>query len=340
MVVYNGARYLGQAVDSVLSQTLTDFRFIIVDDASTDDTPGILAEAAAKDDRIQIITNLKNVGPYPSANIGLREVTAPLVARLDSDDICAPERLAEQVSFLHSHPEHLLVGSSFRCIDAEGKVLFERSKPLDDFAVRWIARFGIPMTHPAICFRTKLKNGEPVLYNESFAVAQDYDLIVKLLTHGKAAVLGALHVDYRMHDLNISTTRRELQRRTLRSVAQSHLEHSLPAPLVEQLSDFLDVYQRQNAATAENLTKTIGAFRAMLTLDIKAEPERKRWFMRQSAGLLSEAFLISAVSQRSPGLLVAFLWKARAWLPALIARYFEYKGWMPAAFRVDPNELF
>ena len=71
MTVYNGERYLREAIDSVLAQSVADFEFLIVDDASTDRTPEMLAEKAQRDSRIRVVRNNSNLGPYPSLNRAL-----------------------------------------------------------------------------------------------------------------------------------------------------------------------------------------------------------------------------------------------------------------------------
>ena len=98
MAVYNGERYLAEAIESVLSQTFEDFEFIIVDDASTDDSFDIAA--SYDDSRIKIIRNEKNIRLQKSLNRGLELVGGEYVARMDADDISLPERFEKQVKFL------------------------------------------------------------------------------------------------------------------------------------------------------------------------------------------------------------------------------------------------
>src|SRR6266446_6576122 len=100
MAVRNGEQYVSEAIESVLAQSVTDFEFLIVDDASTDGTPRILSEYQRRDSRICVWHNQSNLGPYPSANRALMRARGRFVARHDGDDISPPERFAIQLAAL------------------------------------------------------------------------------------------------------------------------------------------------------------------------------------------------------------------------------------------------
>jgi glycosyltransferase involved in cell wall biosynthesis len=109
MSVYNGERFLAEAIESVLGQTFADLEFLIVDDGSTDGSRAMIEAYAAKDARIRPILR-ENRGLIASLNQMLDEARAPLVARMDADDVCLPERLAQQVAFLDAHPDYGVLG--------------------------------------------------------------------------------------------------------------------------------------------------------------------------------------------------------------------------------------
>src|SRR4051812_47715917 len=110
MPVYNGAAYLAEAVRSMLGQTFEDYEFVIVDDGSTDRTPRILAEFERQDRRIRVISRA-NTGIVGALNDGIAAAEAPLVARMDADDVSTPQRLHRQVAYLLDHPEVVVLGS-------------------------------------------------------------------------------------------------------------------------------------------------------------------------------------------------------------------------------------
>ena len=120
MCVHNGERYLYEALESVLNQTFEDFEFIIVDDASADNTPAILKEYAAQDGRIRLMRNAHNLGLTRSLNKALRLAKGEYIARQDADDISLPQRLEKQVEFLNSNSRTAVVGSWTEVIDEYG----------------------------------------------------------------------------------------------------------------------------------------------------------------------------------------------------------------------------
>lgn len=109
MSVYNAERYLADALMSILGQSFTDFEFLILDDGSHDNSLSIIKQYAAQDERIVIISR-ENKGLIVSLNEMLAMARAPLIARMDADDISLPHRFAEQLAFLNDHPDHGVVG--------------------------------------------------------------------------------------------------------------------------------------------------------------------------------------------------------------------------------------
>src|SRR5262249_45608253 len=102
MSVHNGARWVREAVTSVLTQTLADLELIVIDDGSTDATPEVLE--SIRDPRLRVERRARQ-GLTLALNRALELARAPLLARLDADDVAAPERLARQARFLEAHPE-------------------------------------------------------------------------------------------------------------------------------------------------------------------------------------------------------------------------------------------
>ena len=117
MSVHNGARYLRQAVDSILAQSFRDFEFVIVDDGSDDETGDILSSYG--DERIRVI-RLSRVGLPAALNAGLRACRGDLIARMDSDDIARHDRLEVEVARMSADPALDIVCSDAVIIDAEG----------------------------------------------------------------------------------------------------------------------------------------------------------------------------------------------------------------------------
>src|SRR5215217_4825109 len=121
MPVYNAMPYLDIAVESILGQTFGDFEFVILDDASTDGSRQRLREWAGRDSRIRLLEEKRNLGPALSSQRVACAARAPIVARMDADDVSYPGRLAEQLDVLDSFPAVGVVGGLYDTIDASGR---------------------------------------------------------------------------------------------------------------------------------------------------------------------------------------------------------------------------
>jgi len=115
MSVFNGERYLREAIDSILQQTFVDFEFIIIDDGSTDSSASIMSSYA--DRRIRVIRQ-KNRGLSAALNVGLKAAEGRYIARMDADDVSLPHRFGRQYLFLETHPQCVAVGSNAIIIDS------------------------------------------------------------------------------------------------------------------------------------------------------------------------------------------------------------------------------
>lgn len=123
MPVHNALPYLDAAVESILHQTFGDFEFVILDDASTDGSNGRLRHWASRDQRIRLLEEKHNLGPARSSERVARAATAPIVARMDADDISYPQRLADQLEVLDRYPGVGVVGGLFDIIDPTGRIV-------------------------------------------------------------------------------------------------------------------------------------------------------------------------------------------------------------------------
>jgi glycosyltransferase involved in cell wall biosynthesis len=337
MAAHNAERHLREAVDSILGQTLGDFEFIIVDDASSDGTPAILADYARRDARIRLLRNETNLGPYPTGNRGLEIARAPIIARMDADDISAPERLEREVAFLDANPDHLLVTTSYRAIDDAGRTVYVKVKPADDFAVRWLSRFRMCLEHPSACFRARFPDGSPVRYDEDFHVGQDSELFARLTAAGKAAVLRDVLFHYRRHPANLSNTRRREQKTNNLRVALQVQQRDLPAHLAGSLTELLGCYLLGEPATPRIVRDGVRALDRMLAHDIAANPGARVWLRRQSAEVLADAILRQGRGFGDPRVVAAFIVHARRYLWPLICRVLENKGFLPRWLESFPD---
>ncbi len=124
MPVYNAMPFLPQAIESILAQDFPDFEFVIGDDASSDGSRDCLAGYARRDARIRVVHGRERRGSAGSSDWVAREARAPLVARMDADDVAVPTRLGREARALAAHPAAVLVGSLYGAIDRHGHRLF------------------------------------------------------------------------------------------------------------------------------------------------------------------------------------------------------------------------
>lgn len=204
MSVYNGEDYLNEGVESILSQSFSDFEFIIIDDASTDNSFSLLQDFSKKDDRIKLFKKDKNIGLkgfVENLNIGLRNSKGKYIARMDQDDIAQKERFQLQIDFLENNPSIFLVGSSLDIIN-EDSVKVGYKKALTDFsAIQSRMNIDNAIFHPAIVFR----NEPNLFYRDKFFACEDFDFHLRLITDNKIIEnLEAPLLSYRVLSTSIS----------------------------------------------------------------------------------------------------------------------------------------
>jgi len=151
---HNRAQYLGKAVKSVLSQTYKNIELIIVNDASTDGTSGILPGFSKEDERVIIVTNHVNLGYERSLNKGVEGARGKYIARIDDDDSWSdPQKLEKQVEFLENNKDHVLVGGGAIWIDKGGKEIFKYILPQEDEEIRKKILLNNCFVHSSVVFR-------------------------------------------------------------------------------------------------------------------------------------------------------------------------------------------
>jgi glycosyltransferase involved in cell wall biosynthesis len=203
MGVWNGAPRVGEAVASVLGQTMGDLELIVVDDGSTDATPALLG--SFRDPRLHVIRQGRGGLTRALCAAGAL-ARAPLLARLDADDVALPERLARQRAFLESHPEVGLLGTGAREVDAAGRELGIVRPPPDDAAIRCALIRGNPFVHSSVMMR-RTAVAAAGGYDPGFPVAQDYDLWMRMSRVTRMANLPEPLVVRRILPGRISATR-------------------------------------------------------------------------------------------------------------------------------------
>lgn len=231
MPVYNGEKYLEKAVESILSQTFRDFRFLIIDDGSSDGTPELLRFFQSSDSRIEVVRNESNMGLTRSLNKGLRISRGEFIARMDCDDVSLPGRFEAQVSFLKSNREAAMVGAAWKEMDATLERTLRVMRPPTQY--RRIRRD--ILSHNLFCHSAVMIRRLPLVeiggYNERDTYSQDYDLWLRLIASYQAANLGEIHHLRRIHGENLSARNIKQQLRTMARSQKRYIQTSCMAPV-------------------------------------------------------------------------------------------------------------
>jgi len=220
MPVYNCQRHLAAALESVLAQTFHDFELIVVDDGSQDKTLKILRQFEKKDSRIRVLSR-PNTGIVGALNDGLEMAQADLIARMDGDDICLPERFERQIEYMERHPECVLLGSQVLLIDDEGSPIcpHPQTRYTHEEIDEGHLSTGWPVVHPSIMMR-KAAIERVGRYREQYKWLEDLDLFLRLAEIGKLANLKETLFQYRLHLASVCHTRPDVQTRLRRQMRE------------------------------------------------------------------------------------------------------------------------
>ena len=202
---YNCEKFIGKAIQSVLQQTFTDFELIIINDGSTDNTESIIH--AYTDPRIVYLKNSENKGLIYSLNSAISLAKGKYIARMDADDICLPERLARQKTFLDRHEDVVVVASTIDFIndneEKTGNWDLDRQTITPEQIKKAMLKQNC-IAHPTVMMRSEII--KQLKYKEYQKSIEDYDLWLRLLNRGfKIAKLDEPLLLYRVHDTSITS---------------------------------------------------------------------------------------------------------------------------------------
>jgi len=198
MPVYNAMPYLRQAVESILAQTYSEFRFLIVDDGSTDDSAAYLGQV--KDPRVTLVRQ-DNMGLGATLNRSLDLCDTPLYARMDADDIALPGRLAAQVAFLEKQPSIVLVGTQIGFAVGETILPVRRFPQTHDRILALLLRGEPIVCHPSVMFRRD--DARAIGGYRIHGAGEDFDFFIRMAEQGRLANLNQVLLNYRIREGSI-----------------------------------------------------------------------------------------------------------------------------------------
>lgn len=224
MPVYNTALYLREAMDSMLSQTFTDFELIVLNDCSSDNAEEILD--TYDDPRIVRYKGEKNEGLSNVLNVGIDMARGKYIARMDSDDVSLPNRLQVQMDYLEAHPEIDLVSVGMQLFGAKEEVWIREKDPEK---VKITALFYSPVLHASSVWRKDSFERHGLRFLQEMVPAEDYDLWTRALVKDlKLVNLSDVLYKYRLHP-NQATLQTDKTSAKSMIVQQNYLRSALPS---------------------------------------------------------------------------------------------------------------
>ncbi len=260
MPVYNGSKYLGEAIESILNQTFNDFEFLIIDDKSKDNSVEIIR--SYNDQRIRLIQNNENIGQSLTLNRGIRLSTGRYVARLDQDDISLPNRLKAQFEYMEKKPWIGLLCCQVWDVDENRKFISTKKKPVSHHQNMWKLLYHCSLYHPTVFIRKcVLSNIKP--YDKNYAPCADYELWSRLIYRVKVEQINEVLVHRRIHDEMGSIKRKQKGTRKSYIISKRAIKRTF------FISDFFDLFFDQyvhikvSGRKSSKIKKFLGAFQAI-----------------------------------------------------------------------------
>jgi glycosyltransferase involved in cell wall biosynthesis len=213
MPVYNGETYLAEAIESILNQTYSNFEFIIINDGSTDESKRTIKSYT--DDRIHYVENEKNLGLITCLNNGIELAKGHYILRMDADDFSYPNRFEKQMSFMQMNPDIDISGTWFLKSDRVTK----NTNPTTFEACKLNLINNTVLCHPSVILRKISILNADIKFKHSALHAEDYQFWIDAIKAGlKISNLPELLLNYRIHPMQISSAKKDIQKNTVNAV--------------------------------------------------------------------------------------------------------------------------
>ncbi len=255
MPVYNGEKYLNEAIDSILNQTFYDFEFLIINDGSTDNSEDIILSFS--DPRIRYLKNEVNLKLIATLNKGLDLAQGKYIARMDADDISLPDRLQKQLEFMERNPKIGVLGSWVRNFGAGRD--FDVTFKSGNKNIRFELFFHNYFHHPSIMLRAEIIKTNN-LYYPNVLHAEDYALWIKVSNYTELEILPEILLLYRSHGENISELNKDFQKEQTsdcRKMQLISLGIEINQNIFVAYEDFIDFGKINNSVQFSNLIRFI-----------------------------------------------------------------------------------
>ncbi len=213
MPVYNAEKYLKESINSILNQTYTNFKFLIINDGSTDKSKEIIL--SYKDKRIIYLENEKNSGIIFTLNKGIDYIDTKYIIRMDADDISVPERFVKQIKFMEENPEIGVSGGQMQLFGHDNSIW---EVPLSDDKIKTQLIFSSGLAHPTVIIRTEILKKHKIYYPYDFPHMEDYAMWYKMSKFTKFKNLNKILLNYRYENQNITVINKNTNRERKRKI--------------------------------------------------------------------------------------------------------------------------
>lgn len=244
MAVYNGEKYIKEALDSILKQTFTLFEAIIIDDASVDATPEILQEYAKRDSRIKVFTNEKNMRLAKSLNRGISLARGKYIVRMDADDICLNDRFEKQYEYMESHKDTDVSFCKFLAKKEDEIIPCCVGRKCDFESIKAMFLFFCPVLHPGVIAKSGVM--KEYAYDPAHTCSEDLDLWTRMIADGRKIECGGEYLMiYRLHSSQITANSGQKQKKEVLESERRYYRAVLE-PLDDEQFYIDNVYFREN----------------------------------------------------------------------------------------------
>lgn len=252
MPVYNEELFLEEAIESILNQTFSDFKLVIINDNSTDETEKIITRFKERDKRIEYRKNKTNLGPAISRNMAIDDASTEFIAFMDADDKAVATRFETQMKFLKSNPEIGVCGTWSTFFGEKNKVL-SNNITHDEIKVGFLSHCAIH--NPTVMLRRKCLGD--LRYDENMVVTEDYSLFSQLIATTKFHNIPESLMFYRWHANNISKTLKDRRANFEFKIRTKQLENLGIDPNDPKIENYVWAIVLKRKQSTESIMDTI-----------------------------------------------------------------------------------
>lgn len=283
--VYNAAPYLRECMDSVLTQTYADFELLVINDGSTDGSEEIILSYT--DPRIRYVKNESNLKLIATLNKGIDMAAGKYIARMDSDDVCLPERFEKQVNFMEAHGMVGVCGTWVKTLGLEKDYEVKFRQGHDE--IKFQLFFSNYLHHPTVMLRKSVLDHYQIKYGNYLHI-EDYEMWVRMSRVCNIEILPQVLLLYRCHGQNISVVNKDFQENYSAQIRKMQMDELQFEYSNEELKAYEEWIAGKTPTDIQWLTTLIGFFNKMVvanrTVKLFKEHIMERYFAIKAVNLI------------------------------------------------------